>query len=329
MRSRFLISLLAVAAMASAATDALAAGPQRNTAAPVAKDRAEELFEQGTAAFDAGRFVEAEAKFEQAWTIKQTHDIAGNLGIVKRQLGKHREAAQHISWALQHLPPSEGSSTRKGLEQELQKARGEVSVLRVQVNVAGASVTINGRDVGQSPIAGDVFADAGAVTVVARREGYRAAQASLTVTKGESREVSLVLERASTPAERRSLVPGIVLGSLAGVALATGIGVFAAGRGKTSTAQELHDGILDRGVGCVSGAPRQDSACTELYDTASAGNTMQKAGVGLMIGGGAAAVATVIYFVLPQPKPSAASGALRVMPTLLPNNAGVAFSGTF
>jgi hypothetical protein len=332
---RFLCILLAIATLCMGSTaQAQATKPGPRPAAPPAPpkahDRADELFDEGAAAYHAGRLPEAEEKLTQAWTIKKTHDIAGNLGVVEFNLGKFPQAAQYLTWALQHFPPTESSKARRGYEQLLEKARAQSASMRIRVNVDGAEITVNGRAVGTTPMADEVFVAPGTANVVARRDGYATAQQGVAVAQGEAREVSLVLEPITSKPERRSVVPGVVLGSVAGVALVTGIGLFAGGRSKASSARDLHDAILKGGVGCVSGAAHQDPKCEELYSTTSTGNTLQKAGVGLMIGAGAAAIGTLIYFVLPSPRSGApTSGALRVTPTLLPNNAGLVFSGTF
>ena len=50
----------------------------------------------------------------------------------------------------------------------------------------------------------------------------------------------------------------------------------------------------------MAGASNYDPGCGDLQSTASASNTLQRAGVGLWVGAGAAAVATVLYFALPS-----------------------------
>jgi tetratricopeptide (TPR) repeat protein len=329
---RRVVAFLLISAT-GAGTPAFAVPPPGARAAPPVapakpKDRADELFDQGTAAADAGRLPEAEAKFREAWGLKQTHDIAGNLAIVERRLGKHREAAAHLTWALDHFPPTESSSARKALEQELKLARAELSALRVRLNVDGAEVTVNGRAAGSTPVAAEVLVDPGSVTIAARRDGYVAAEQTITMAKGESREVSLTMAAVVADAPRRSVVPGAVLGGVAGAALVTGIGLLAGFRAKSSTAQGQYDAILQAGNSCVTGAANHDPRCASLYGTASTGNTLQKAGVGALIGAGAAAAGTVVYFVLPSPRPGTpSSGGLHIVPALSPTAAGLVFSG--
>ena len=115
---RFLTNLLIAATLSvsgvARANDGpkLAAGPGAPTAATKPLDHADELFEQAVTAYDAGRLADAEAKLAEAWGLKRTHDIAGNLGVVELKLGKYPEAATHLAWALQHFPPTEADQAR-------------------------------------------------------------------------------------------------------------------------------------------------------------------------------------------------------------------------
>lgn len=341
MRLRSLVCLLFAAVPLCTFSPAFAnpkPGPDKRgqaTPPPAPKDRADELFDQATTAVDAGRLQEAEAKLEEAWALKQTHDIAGNLGIVKAHLGKNREAVEHLTWALQHLPPTESSLTRKGLEAELAKARAEVGALRVRVNVEGAEIAVNGRAAGSSPLAGEVFVEPGIVNVSVRRDGYQPAEAHVQVAKGASQEVTVTLEQVKVAPETgtpksRSIVPGVVLGGAAGVALATGIGLLVDAGAKGSSARGMHDAIVKAGHSCVAGAANYDSRCVELHSTASAGDTRHGVGVGLLVGGSAAAVGAAVYLLWPRSSAGVSSAhGLSLAPAVSTTNAGLVFSGTF
>jgi hypothetical protein len=327
------VTLLFIAAV-SAGTPALAAPPGPHAAAPPtapvkSKDHADELFDQGTAAVDAGHWADAESKFQEAWALKQTHDIAGNLGIVERHLGKYSEAVERITWALDHWPPTESSAARKALEQELLLARAEVGALRVRVNVDGAEVTVNGRAAGLSPVAAEVVVDPGSVKVAARREGYVAVEQSVTVAKGEAREVALALEPAIVP-KQRSVTPGIVLGSVAGAALVSGIALVAVAANKHATDTSLGRAITDANHSCVAGAANFDPRCSTLQNTSSAADTLSRVGVGALVGAGALAAGTVAYFFWPESKPGApASGRVRLVPAVSTTGGGMFVSGEF
>lgn len=338
MRRRVVPSLLVLAALhtvapAVAGPPGAPAGkvPPVAPAKPDLTDHADDLFKQAGAAIDVGRLADAERMLREAWSLKQTHDIAGNLGLVLVKLGKLGEGVQHITWALRHMPPSESDNARRALQEELARARPQLGALRIRVNVAGAEVAVNGRRAGAAPIADEVFAEPGRVTVVASREGYVAATQTVTVLKGgDAREVVLTLVPAGGPAQRRSAVPGVVLASVAGAALIAGAGIFAAGHAKGSHAGELHAAILAAGHACAQGFRNYDSRCGDVQSAASTANTFQKAGAGLMIVAGAAAAGTVVYFLLPQPKASADKrSGLQLGPMMAPSTGGLVFSGKF
>ncbi|MFO0761135.1 MAG: PEGA domain-containing protein [Byssovorax sp.] len=329
----FAVVLIAIALVGSAHPALAGAGPSSGSppqgAAP-SRDRADELFDQGTAAFDAGRWSEARSKFEQAWALKQTHDIAGNLGIAEVQLGKFLNAAEHLAWALDHLPPTESSATRKGLEQALEKARSQVGVLRLRVNVDGAAVVINGGAVGVVAKGKTLFVEPGAVTVSVQKEGYLEARQTITVPRGEAREMSLTLAPTPGSGEKRSLVPGVIMGGVAIAALAAGAGLLVDAGAKGATAKELSDSIAGAGHGCAEGTPAYDSRCPELFSTASAGDSRHSAGIGLAVGGGAAAVAATVYFLWPTSRANVTGPkAMRVAPAVSTTTGGLLFSGTF
>jgi hypothetical protein len=329
MSTRFVTFLLLAAA--SAGTPALAAPPPgpHTAALPAApakpKDRADDLFDQGTAAVDAGHMAEAESKFQEAWTLKQTHDIAGNLGIVQRHLGKYREAVERLTWALDHWPPTESSAARKALEQELRLARAEVGALRVRVNVDGADVTVNGHAAGPSPIDGEVLVDPGTARVTARREGYVTAVQAVTVQKGEAREVSVTL--APVKPKGRSAIPAVVFGSVGGAALVGGVALIGLAESKRSEMASLTVATQHM---CVAGAPSPQGNCATLASVASNADRLGDLGVGGLVVAGVAAAGLATYLLWPVPRREAgAVQVVRVVPVVGAGSGGVFVTGSF
>jgi tetratricopeptide (TPR) repeat protein len=297
--------------------------PEAPQAAPKAPGSADKLFDEAAAAFDAGRYAEAEAKLEQVWALKQTYDVAGNLGVVQAKLGKYAQAAEHLAWAIQHFPLTEPAKARRGFEQELEKARAQSGTLRIQVNVDGAEVAVNGRKVGVAPVADEVFIEPGTVSATARRDGYTLAQQSVTVAKGEARTVSLAL--VPIEIKRRSVVPGAVLGGVAGAALVTGVALVVSANSKYAEAETLRNEIVMAGTRCVAGAA--DPRCSQLYSTASTSDAFHNAAVGVLVTAGAAAVGAATYFLWPTASASPRSGAVRVTPLVSTTGGGLVVWG--
>jgi PEGA domain len=301
-----------------------------------ASDRADELVKQSLALAKADKWTEAAPLMREAWALKRSYDIAGNLGIVEATLGQWRDAAEHLTYAFKTFPASGKPELKKLLEQWLGKVLPQVAVVTIRVDADKAEIFVDGRSVGTAPLAEAIFVEPGTRRIEARLAGYVTAGATVLATKGGTSEVGLAMkeEETTTPpqpppkAEPRSVVPGAVLGGLAGVALATGIGLLVGGRGKASTAKAEHDAIVSAGHSCVMGAGNYDAGCAALYDTTSTGNTLQQAGVWMMGGAGAATLGAALYFAWPALKPTGPkSGALRFAPVVSPGAGGLVVTG--
>ena len=332
MRLRYLVCLLVVSTPLSIGGSALAAPPPAAAQPPSptsakAKDHADELFDQGTAAFDAGRFQEAEAKFEAAWALKQTHDIAGNLGIVEIHLGKTAEGAKHLAWALEHLPPTEASSTRKGLEQELQKARSAISSVHIRVNVAGAEITVNGHVAGKSPLTDEVFVEPGVVNVAVHLDGYAAVQEAPTVLKGETHEVSLELVPSAAHPEPRSRIPLIVLGAASVASLGLGIAMTAISNGKSTDADTQRAAILKNEGQCAKPGSAFVGPCDDLGNSLKSLDTTANVARVAYVASGVLLMGAVTYALLPPPKPR--TGWVRAAPVIGAGSGGVVVTGAW
>jgi tetratricopeptide (TPR) repeat protein len=292
-----------------------------------------ELFDQAQAAFAKGDKQGAYDAYKAAWALQKSFDIAGNLGNVEVKLGKYRDAAEHLAFALESFPPTGEEAQQKAMEKKLAEVLKEVGRLHVQLSangarVDGASVTVNGSPAGSTPLPGTLFVEPGSVVVEVKLSGYLDGRQQVTIAKGGEQSVTLSL--VPLPSPRRSVVPGVVLGGVAVAALAGGIGSFVAARGKRSTAQSLSQSILEAQHSCYVGASNFDARCDQVSSAASSGNTLEHVATGLFVGAGAAAVGAVVYFVWPQASPTPPkSGAWQIAPALSPSALGLSASGTF
>ncbi|HMR78332.1 MAG TPA: PEGA domain-containing protein, partial [Polyangiaceae bacterium] len=64
----------------------------------------------------------------------------------------------------------------------------------ITVNVEGARVACNEREVGTAPLTGEVFVEAGATSVVVRAEGHKDARRTVALAKGETKALEITLE---------------------------------------------------------------------------------------------------------------------------------------
>src|SRR4051812_2896716 len=83
---------------------ARAADPPASASDDAAGARADDLAHKGNDLALKLRWKEAEPLFQQAWALKHSYDIGGNLGLAELALGKYRDAAEHLSYALKTFP---------------------------------------------------------------------------------------------------------------------------------------------------------------------------------------------------------------------------------
>lgn len=135
------------------------------------QDRADALFLQGKAAAQAKNWNAAYERLTQAWALKQSYDIASNLGQVAYLLGKHAEAAQHVSFALRHYPATGDADQKQKIEDLLAMVRQKVSSLSLRVSPQEAEVFVDGTSAGRAgALPSELFVDPGERTVTARLE---------------------------------------------------------------------------------------------------------------------------------------------------------------
>src|SRR5262249_49509727 len=115
------------------------------------------------------------------------------LAQAELYFGKNRDAAEHITFALTHFPPSIQSDRREKMKKALDGIRPLLGVVRIKVNLSEASVSVDGKPVGVSPIESEVFVDPGAHTVRAELVGYPATERAVEVGKGAWQDVTLTL----------------------------------------------------------------------------------------------------------------------------------------
>jgi hypothetical protein len=284
-------------------------------------------FAKGSAAHEAGKYAEARELFLKVWAVNKAWDVAANLGLSELNLNMHVEAAEHLSYALRWFPASEPASTKEVLERRLAAAKAEVATVNVKVNVDGARVSINEQPRGAAPLESDVFVTPGKVRVSAQKEGYDAASKVADVPKGEHATVELTLVATPAPAKELPKWPVLVGGGLAVVALGAGIGVTVAGSDKGNAALKVSDDIYNAHRSCIIGAANYDARCDSVKSESSTADGMNRAGIGLLVGGGVLAAGSAVYAIFALR--SGAKDSAVVVPVISPTGAGAVVRGSF
>ncbi|WP_437335937.1 PEGA domain-containing protein [Sorangium sp. So ce394] len=328
--------------------------------------RADASYRKGLRLYTDGKYAEAEAELQSAWELNPTYDVAYNLGLTKYQLKKHKEAAQHLSFALRHWPLMKAAAEKRPeAERRLAVSRALVGAVNVMVSVAGAEVLVDGTAVGKTPLEGAVFVDPGEHRVEARLLGYETASQTVSVAKGGTAEVTLAMAPAksepqaaapgakaaegasapgagagapaaalapgapvepASPPQPRSWVPVIALGAASVVGLGVGIGTTVASNAASDDAHKQSAAIIQGRGQCVKPESSWAGPCEQVRNDASRADTLGNVARVAFIASGAFAIAAATYVLWPRPKRSESAVALPVVHS---DGAGVAVMGAW
>lgn len=322
----------------------------------------QQAYNQGKAAVTAGDWQAALAIFNELWTEQPTYDVALMLGQVELALERYRDAAEHLSYGLDNLPPREKTRTSERSAEFLRVAKSHVGTLTIRVDKPHALVTVNGRDVGRSPLSDNVFTEPGPQRVAASLDGGAPVTEIIKVAAGEEKMVNLALEPTSpthsesahkqdsganepwitTPhgddfdGSRQDAKKNHTRLIASGTIAAVGLGALGAGvvfHAKAAAAEDdvtrlQGEAVEQFGPGGCAAPPGQTSAVCK--DVRSAGNDQERAGktanVLYVTGGALVAGAAVTYLLWPK-QPTHTS--TRITPTVTGKGGGLVVTGNF
>jgi hypothetical protein len=310
--------VLALAVSSGVASNVRADGPAKAAVDPITQ-QSDALFLKGNDAYKAKDYAGAEQLYKQAWALKKTYDTAANYGLTELKLGKMREAAELLDFALHNSPPSDSDKQREQVKARLDQARAGVGAVNVKSNVEGASYEVDGVASGEVPAWGDVYVTPGVHTITLKMDGYSSISREVKVELGQkaSFEAKLEPRRAS----RAVMAAGF---GLAAAGVGAGLVFTLVSIGKSSSRKDKLAGLSGQPFPCGEGTPNT-AACADISDLSAAQNTFKGAAIASFAVGGAALVGTIIYAVsVPSPKQKPKSDA-----KLLVGPGSIAVSGSF
>lgn len=326
---------LLVLALGTAATWSASAKASDQPTAGVPGAQAASFYQQGNVEFEKKNWPAAESAYLKAWAITRTFDVAANLGEVEFHLGKMRETAEYLSYSLRTAPPSSKPAQRERTTHFLEQVKEKLGILRLRVNVEGASVSINGSPIAAEEVAHEIFVDPGTCTVVATRDGYIEARATIEAKAGSSSDVALSLDvkKSSAVVSDASVSGGastpvlVTGGVVSGLAVVAGVVFTVIANGKASDADQQRKELMQAygAPGCTGATVPPE--CDTLSNSTDARATMSNLAVWSFLGAGAVGAATVIYG-LAAPKHGPRQD-VRVVPVVTGKSAGITIGGVW
>lgn len=289
-------------------------------------DKARTLYDEAVVAYQKSKWSEARASFLAAWSLKKHWQIAGSLGDCEAQLGLNRDAAEHLAYFLRLSPSKPPSPESKRL---YEKAKSQIGVLEIAVDVPGADVVVDGKYIGKSPLEDPIFVEPGHHAIEVRL-GAKRATAEADAPAGSSRKLSLTLANAVPPGGVGSEGPNLSLvigGAIVSAAvLGTGIAFLAVSGGKESKADLTLSQLKSSGIICS--VPPQAGSCEQLLSLRRDQGTFHNVSVPMVVGGSIGAIATAAYVLWPRSKSEPMTG-LLALPAIGPGSAGMWLMGSF
>lgn len=299
-------------------------------AAAAANDPAQLLYQRGNDAYDAGKFQEAYDLYKQAYDIRKSYEVAGNLGQAAHKLGKLAEAAEYLRYSLSIYPTNGNAERRARQEALLAEVERGIGVLAIQSNVRDATLIIDGRTIGELPIKEKVYLQPGEHVLRLQRDGYLPVEQRVTAVAGSTLAVTLELLPDGGGDKSLALILTGSIAAAAFIGVGTGLGIISLGA--ASDRDELRDGLSGSNP-CGDGTPHT-ADCSEIESLDSDASTFGAIAITGVSVGGALAISTLLYVLIPSSssgsaEPSPAKTSLTVLPVLGPDQGGLFLQGTF
>ncbi|MFO0549925.1 MAG: hypothetical protein U0271_16140 [Polyangiaceae bacterium] len=248
------------------------------------------LYQEGNAAFKAGDTQLAYQKLRRSFELKPSADTAANLARTEDVLGKHRDAAEHLAYALRTFPSTGDANIRDLIVKELTRIEGLVGKITITCP-PGTMLTVNGALIGLSS-KDAIYVDPGTVTIRGKHETEGEAEVSVTVESGKPQTIELKLQTKTQPVSKSvegpEIWPAVLLGVFGGASLAAGIGLTVGG-------VLQHGSAVDDAQACV---PFTQACATTANDSLDQANLLLGIGIGGLAVGAVALAGMGIYLAL-------------------------------
>lgn len=289
-------------------------------AAPTAREEGKARFERAIRFFEDGQYEVALVEFRASMAAYKSRAAALDIAICLRKLGRYDEELEVLDEVKRDFPPTNKSETAE-IETARKEALDRVALVTVTVTERDATVRVDGRERGKSPLE-PLRISAGARRISVEKEGYRTFETTLDLPARVEKTVAVTLVPVEThavapsapppplppppPAKRSApLWPAFVIGGAGVAAAGVGLAFLGLRAGTVSDGKaQCQPGLTDVTV---------FSRCQTLEDRAKTQGTVATA---LLITGGALVVGAGIYALVrpraPAPKLACAPGPLAI-----------------
>ncbi|MDI7268626.1 MAG: PEGA domain-containing protein [Myxococcota bacterium] len=187
-------AFVALAASLLFAVDAAAQGRRgRHRQEDPARAEAQEHFEAGNTLMDMENWEAGLLEFQRSLELYPTRAALFNYGMCLKALFRYVEAMETFEKYLADYTAQATPRELQTLNQNIEELRRLLGDVGITVSPPGATVAVDGTDVGVAPLAEPIRVVSGRHTVTARLDGFHDGQAEIAVTAGEHARVEIKL----------------------------------------------------------------------------------------------------------------------------------------
>jgi tetratricopeptide (TPR) repeat protein len=212
--------LVVIAACLAAAPPALGQGRKAKRPAPApavavpaadgqqqAREQARQLLQEGNRQLDQGLYLDALKTFRRAYDVFPSPKLHYNIAQTYNELGRPLEALHHYEEFVRAVKRAESEKQWTQANERIFKLQGAVATVQLQCNVVDAVVTIDGREVGRTPITAALRYLPGPHAVVVAKAGYEKQVVEVVLKPGDAitRRVQLLTEDEAAATKRAVL----------------------------------------------------------------------------------------------------------------------------
>jgi tetratricopeptide (TPR) repeat protein len=305
------------------------------------RDKAADLRRQASALARKGDLDGALAAYKRALALDTIAcGTSANLGALELQMGKHRDAAEHLSLAIKFCD----GGVKNTLTEKLAQAKTHVGTLKINVENGQVIVKLDDHQVDWFDFDA-VYVDPGVHSVAVSRQ-------TLTVTVGAGDQVevhfppsppALRLPKPQAPAtaypETQAAAPErdkslwLLIGGAGvastGIALGAGFTLKANGDFSQGTAARNAVVATSGPAACSAPIPQNVAACANLHGVWQDHDTSTNVAMWSFILGGAVAAGTITYAIWPGSSEPKAGTTARVTPLITPYGGSILVATQF
>jgi hypothetical protein len=208
--------LVAATIVSLAVTVAAEAG-----AGPEGQESAKFHFDEGVRLYKQDDFSGALAEFLKAYEAKKHFSVLYNIASCQMELEMYLDARDNFKLYLEEGWTSVDAERIEEVERKLARIEELLCKVQIDVDEDGATVLINGKQVGTTPLDSIIFLDAGTHVLTIEKQGFRKHTGEFILSRSEKASFSVSLEPEKTAKQRRKapVAAFIALAGAGGAAL--------------------------------------------------------------------------------------------------------------